>query len=723
MLLALIMLFLVLTESNHARTTEDSLDAPAKWRKKMIEFQSSSNSYLKSNIRYGIRYGLWGEFDYNLNMANFREIAAGYLSCCPEEYGLSATAGYSLGGAVDYYFNKNIGISILAGYRNYSSELKKDEIFPYSFDGIKKEGTIVHSLDADLTSISITPLIRYRLFSGLDILGGISMDYVLTNNFTQRESLEIDDPYVFSNDSTVRNFRSGEIPNANSLLFGLTGGISMEMPVNKSGTWIFEPSLIFNYSVNTIAMDLDWTMGAAKINFALKYSPSPTIDTIDYEQKQQRRWADSVSIVNNLTKAINDSTIAALNVKKNDIDEIIDKNVLIARITDIVYRDGNQEKELKKLYIEEKRRKRCVPLLNYIFFDKGSYEIPDRYNKISDTKRLNFNEEKLIFTPTLNIYYNILNIIGRRMNDNPSAKITLTGCNDNTDSEEGNLTLSRRRAEKVSYYLQNVWKIPSSRIEIESRNLPQQYTKSINREGIEENRRVEISSDNRAILRPICLDYVYKDVTPDGFATKLNIVSGAGIADWYLKMEDYYGMESKVGMQGDTVPDIIEWNLQDNYHLIPTDKGEILLTLYAQDQNNLSVNTMESFAVEYQTLEAKKDMGIKDTLVEDYSVLLPFDDPYPDQIGRRTLAIAEESLNNKPDKFEKAIITGYTDILGNEQKNIDLARARAEITKKMFNVSDIIAKTRSLSNKYDNDLPEGRFYNRSADIELYYLIR
>jgi outer membrane protein OmpA-like peptidoglycan-associated protein len=69
-------------------------------------------------------------------------------------------------------------------------------------------------------------------------------------------------------------------------------------------------------------------------------------------------------------------------------------------------------------------------------------------------------------------YYNVLNIIGKRLTQNPTAQIQIIGCNSSTGVEENNLDLSRQRAEAVKTYLSNVWRVDFQRLNVESRNLP-----------------------------------------------------------------------------------------------------------------------------------------------------------------------------------------------------------------------------------------------------------
>src|SRR3972149_217954 len=88
----------------------------------------------------------------------------------------------------------------------------------------------------------------------------------------------------------------------------------------------------------------------------------------------------------------------------------------------------------------------------------------------------------------------------------PFAKITIIGCNSDLGKERANRTLSKQRADAVADYFVNVWNIRPSRIEIKYQNLPNNFSNKTREDGIEENRRVEITSNTWEILEPVIVE-------------------------------------------------------------------------------------------------------------------------------------------------------------------------------------------------------------------------
>ncbi len=157
----------------------------------------------------------------------------------------------------------------------------------------------------------------------------------------------------------------------------------------------------------------------------------------------------------------------------------------------------------------ERRVSETFPLRNYVFFDLGSTKIPERYVLLQKNQVADFKEDQLeVLEPKrltgrsdreMVVYYNLLNILGDRMNKNPSSAITLVGSSEK-GPEDG-----KAMAQSISNYLISVFGINASRISIEGRNKPENPSEQpggtlelkLLREG---DRRVSIESQSPALL-------------------------------------------------------------------------------------------------------------------------------------------------------------------------------------------------------------------------------
>ena len=116
------------------------------------------------------------------------------------------------------------------------------------------------------------------------------------------------------------------------------------------------------------------------------------------------------------------------------------------------------------------------PLRNYVFFNLGSDEIPDRYLLLRKDQVKDFKEAQVdLFVPSkltgranrqMTVYYNVINILGDRMVKFPETAITLVG-----SSEKGPKD-GRAMAGTIKLYLVDVFGIDPSRISIEGLTKP-----------------------------------------------------------------------------------------------------------------------------------------------------------------------------------------------------------------------------------------------------------
>ncbi|MBK9246595.1 MAG: hypothetical protein IPM69_00405 [Ignavibacteria bacterium] len=95
---------------------------------------------------------------------------------------------------------------------------------------------------------------------------------------------------------------------------------------------------------------------------------------------------------------------------------------------------GNREPVITVIR-EEVEAITLLPLLPYIFFEKDSIDLQlGRYKKFTQTEAKYFNENNLLQTITpLYAYRYILNIVGKRLKDNPTDTIQIIGCTDGTE--------------------------------------------------------------------------------------------------------------------------------------------------------------------------------------------------------------------------------------------------------------------------------------------------
>jgi outer membrane protein OmpA-like peptidoglycan-associated protein len=367
--------------------------------------------------------------------------------------------------------------------------------------------------------------------------------------------------------------------------------------------------------------------------------------------------------------------------------------------------------------IEEYVSNRLDPLLNYIFFEENSSELPERYIRLSPSETSRFEIDSLYRETTIDKYHNILNIIGKRMREHPNTKITLVGCNSGINLEENNIALSKKRAEAVKEYLVNVWSISPDRIIVKERNLPEKASTPIYEpDKIAENRRVEIYSDEEEILKSVFIEKIDRTATPPIARFKPSVNSEAGLKSWEVEAWQNSAPDNKFVRTGDTlVPQFIDWKMEQYQKIIPQSPEPIYYSLRLVDvKNNDTIITQKTLPVEVLTISKKRIERIGDTGIEKFSLSF-FDFDKADIIGDNLKIIEFISSRIKPES--EIEIKGYTDRTGDEAYNQKLSERRAIATRNALKRSDALAKGIGEQELlYDNDLPEGRFYCRTVQV-------
>jgi outer membrane protein OmpA-like peptidoglycan-associated protein len=368
-----------------------------------------------------------------------------------------------------------------------------------------------------------------------------------------------------------------------------------------------------------------------------------------------------------------------------------------------------------------------LPLLNAVFFEDGANSIPSRYLALDKTQADAFKEEQLQEEQTvtmsgrsarqLNVYHNILNIVGDRMRANPGAAISLTGA----PAADGKIM-----AEAIKTYLTGTFGIDGSRITTIARKKPSNPSEQPggSKELVllrAEDRRVDIASTSPELLmevgggmmKPVTINTLQTDpldshviLNVDGAKKQFN--------SWSIDATDERGVTQHYGPftnDQESVSGIamIGNNPEGNYKIKMTGQGK-----------NGTVVTKES-TVRLIPQDATIQKGFR------YSVVFDFDKAIGIASYNKLLTDVVSPLIADG---STVIVHGHTDIVGEEDYNQKLSDSRAQQTQK------VLAGSLSASGKnnvnfetlgfgeadnhspFENVLPEERFYNRTVIIDI-----
>ncbi|NTU59937.1 MAG: OmpA family protein [Deltaproteobacteria bacterium] len=377
--------------------------------------------------------------------------------------------------------------------------------------------------------------------------------------------------------------------------------------------------------------------------------------------------------------------------------------------------------------VEEVKTIDSSPTLAHVYFDKGSSEIPARYKRFGGPgETAEFGKQA--FRDTLDKYYQLLNIVGRRLAADPGAKVTLVGCNDGTAEERRKKGLSAKRAEAVKSYLQTVWGIAPDRLSVEARGLPQLPSAARTREGEAENRRVEIVPSNPAVVAPVRSVYTTLRVDTPALTVRPDVVAAYGVDRWQVTATNAGGAAGEV--KGTGVP--------PKEAKIPLDGGD-LRKLATGGDLAVKLEVLDFKGHRFEVAPAPVKVGFsqisqmarekKDQRVQEKYALILFDFD-KDTVGPANKEIVGQ-IAERIRALSKATaeVVGHTDNSGKDAYNLKLSERRALAVYQLLSGAlggaggDRIRHSGvgASSPLYDNQSPETRAFNRTVTIVLEYL--
>lgn len=683
-----------------------------------------------SHLQYFI--GLYSGLGINLHTAGFGQLP-GFPSCCTE-YKDNTSLSPVFDALIEVPIMHDLRIQGRLGYTGLGGLLSTQQIIgnePVIDDGpvptaTRRDVIVEHTLDATLPMIVFEPTIGYRLLDFFWLNAGLRGGYMLSSTFTQSERLFSPEGYTFTDGSTVRNQASGDIPGAVPFQFHGVLGLGYEL-LTKSRISLV-PEVRYYFPFTKIA-SVDWQVQSFQLGVSLRYGMYTPNDPVVIRDTAYVRDTTVVAKPN-LT---NDNIFLSSSETAEESRDEGDNRFTTTTITEHYIRETPRpfkpDVRLKfvalstddaaipaeSVRVEELDVIENYPLLPQIFFAHNSSALDSSRQIILDRSQAQDFRAMDLTRDQIDVYRNILNVVGYRLQKNPSSSVTITGCVDNLDEEKNNKELARQRAETVKNYLVTAWGIEGERLKVVARTLPQNPANPTTPDGQQENRRVELSSDDMALFEPV--EFRDRDLTvsPKVFNLHPTITNGEDINSWDATIRQ----ESSVLLtsSGSGQPTDVRWNADTN-GAKPKSAKPVIGTLVVKNLLGQSYSSSDTLNVDYVTLQLMKSREEGGKLVERYSLIVfEFNSATLNPANQRVMERVKQRI--RPES--KVKIVGFADRQGNPDYNRSLAQRRCEEAQRVLGLSDdrvTIEPVGSDRLVFDNDNPEGRSYSRTVHIEI-----
>lgn len=673
--------------------------------------------------------GLYGAYNRTIHTADFRELP-GFPSCCPR-YTSTTGSGVTFGGLLEFELTPFIKLQTRIGFATLGADFTVPEVIGNT--AITQNGrdtttpiTVQHFLGSTINTLGFEPTVALKFLGGFYSRVGVNASYVLAGNFTQRETIQTPENVVFQNSGkSIRNEGSGEIPDKNSFQFSAVIGISYEVPIG-GGSFI-EPDIRYALPITNIA-GVSWKIGSLQVGASLKFPiyPTPNITLVkDTVYKRDTSVTATLGLAKTrITKqktevdvrTVREGTIdhQTTTIIENFLKEVPLNSKFELSIAAFGVEKNGVRQPNPTIRIEEIETEEGFPLLPHVFFIEGSTMLSQTdVHQLTPEKAAQFNEEQLPRN-TLEIYKDMLNIIGSRMQRYPSAAITITGTNNTINTDKTTPNLSRDRAETVRTYLQNAWSIAPERINIAAQNLPSNAANNTADDGQVENRRAEISSNEPELLKPVILREIARSATPPYIELQPKVVSDSGIKTWNMRVAQ--DGEELRAYQGSGLPTTQRWDILEKPQ--PMVESPVSVTLEAIDALGIKKSVDTTITVRQLTIRKKRDELHDDKKIERFSLIVfDYNSATLSKLNKQIL----EDVKRRIQPNSIVTIAGYADRTGEQGYNLDLASRRCVEVQKFLNVpaGNVTLMPKGSSELiYDNTTPQGRSYSRTVQVVI-----
>jgi outer membrane protein OmpA-like peptidoglycan-associated protein len=628
-------------------------------------------------------FGVMGGANFNFHEGSTQKINDNLTALAAFQKGMGI--GLFVGPTIEYYKpGTRLGFMFQAAYDNKNGKFKE----------ILSACNCPMDLKSNLSYVSIEPSLRFAPFrNSLYLFAGPRFSFNMNKSFEFQQKTNPAFPDQIQNPEIT-----GDMSDVKKTTISMQVGLGVDIPISsqeKRTQFVLSPFIAYQPYIGQTPRTIEtWNITTLRAGAAFKFGVAKKPST---EPENKKKNGEPIIVV---------PVIPTVNFMVN-----APKNIT-----------------------KERTVKETFPLRNYVFFNLGSTEIPNRYVLLKKEQVAEFKEEQVeLFTPLnmsgrssrqMIVYYNILNILGDRMVKNPNSTIKLVG-----SSESGNAD-ALLMSESVKKYLVDVFGIAPPRIVTEGRSEPKIPSRvtggtlelTLLNEG---DRRVSIESTSPAILmefqsgptaplKPIEISTV-QEAPLESYVSFNNVGSNLIFNSWRMEIKDDNGMIQNYGPYSQeliTIP------------------GKTIMGSRPEGVYNVKmIGTTPSG--ETITKDTSVKMVLWTPSINDiasrFSIIYEFNESKANAMSEKYLS---EIVFKKIPQGGSVIIHGYTDIIGDAAYNQKLSLERANDVKRIL--QNALAKAGRSDVKFEvygfgedsdyalfnNQFPEERFYNRAVMIDI-----
>lgn len=658
----------------------------------------------------------------NIHQANFHDLEGVPISPKAENFTEGSGIAYGISGVWELPVLANFFIGTRLGFHSLGGVLRTQE-GPITSDN----GNVIleHAIDASVFSVAAEPGVGVEFGNQLSLYSAVRLGWVVSSTFEQSESIvqPLGIEYVNGGGRSRSIATRQAIPNTPGLELAFVGRLGYLFSLSQSVA--LRPEVSFQLGATEISAGTGWNIQSVQGGVALLWQPT-YVKAIRTDTVYKRDTTIQV-----IAGLLNEEVVekgSSITIEQEEHPQEVRRTAIVQQYyvrkiprprplltADLGVRfvlNNGQESEGVKVTIKKIVEQRYIPLLPYIFFDSVSAVLPKRYNQIGLGDAKYAMPDSVPEKEVLPTYYNLLNIVGMRMQQRPNATLFITGTYAGEKAEKGDTLLSRRRAESIRDYLSKVWDIDLHRLQVRAGGLPERPSNALLAGGNEENRRAELAADDSAILAPLHILDTVRVANPPVIRFYPQCISESGLASWRIHV--LQGKRVLKSFRGEgTLPAFVDWNIDNDKAILVSADAPIEYKLTVSDNEEQEIETPQGSIV-FQVQEHNASEADKSGLQRYSLIVFDYDGV---SVTPHHLSILSTVQNNLPAQADVTVV-GMTDVLGNNEYNKQLSLRRAQAIASALKYPHATVIGIGEQTNIPATTPEGRFYSRRVDIVI-----
>ena len=412
--------------------------------------------------------------------------------------GTSAALKPTFGVGTDVYDLDGLVLGVSLGYTPITMNYMAEERAPIALQGGGLYiATLRHDIKASFDVVSLRPRIRYKPLSWLAIEGSIPLDVVVNPRYTQVMKFADPEGLTFVDGQQEQVTGRGAIPNTRRVVPSLAAHVMAELPMSASKSIMLQPRVGYRQALTQMTQDGAYTLAGMEATLGIRIEldglipdtisrgtiyrapdvppdtmspgtiyrvpdvPPGTIyrapdvsrapDVVDRDTLVELRTGIEREVIE-LVSVVTD-TLAEMYRVRETYRRLIPKppSVLRGSLALQFVDDDGMVTDKARLTATRVVSRRTVPLVPFVVFDSTSTSIPDRYNQLSATAAVQYQERSAI-SADWHWHYHLLNIVGARMRTQRQSTCQLQMYAPSVDTAVGNAQLQAVRSYLVSRF-------------------------------------------------------------------------------------------------------------------------------------------------------------------------------------------------------------------------------------------------------------------------------